>query len=252
MEALLSMLACIFGGRRAAPSKYDYLINEKMPLYSDNPRVPYQSDKMMCYGTTTTAKSTPRGLAIASEVDDFELDSEYDSDAPPIKTEEEIADDIVPLLRRARRNDERLQRQILSALGEDTTWTRKLAEHCLDNIIECVEQGRNHMGDAMCEALDKATDAADDEFAFPRRHPESVDGFIAIVAVGILAQMQGAWVLEFLGFGEAIRQEEGAVYRKGSVASWWTREYGDYIPMGSVYKYLRALDMVDEEETGDL
>jgi hypothetical protein len=140
-----------------------------------------------------------------------------------------------------------------------------MVEECLDNVIEYVEQGRVGMGDAMCEALDKATDTADEEFAFPRRHPQSLDGFIAIVSVGVLAELQGAWVLELLGFGEVRGKEElngsGEIamltsdkivftskYKSSSFAAWWAREYDAYIPSGSAYDYLHRLDMVESED----
>lgn len=125
----------------------------------------------------------------------------------------------------------------------------------------------------MISALDLATDLADQEFRFPRRHPDSVDGFIAIVSVGILAEMQGAWVLELLGFGQVKQSQDapgeeekedvgtpvvvkmstsdkivmGDRPRRGSVADWWAREYGEYIPRGGVYKFLRRLDMVESD-----
>lgn len=184
-----------------------------------------------------------------------------------------IAKKIVNLMHKAEFNDDSLQIAITDVVGE-RRWTRKLIEECLDNVVELVEQGRQNMGDAMTEALDKVTDVADEEFAFPRRHPESVDGFIAIVSVGVLAEMQGAWVLELLGFGEVKDKDlEGMVEevdekravgevkmltsdkivlgekaRRGSVADWWMREYKAYIPEGRVETFFTRLDMVDPAE----
>jgi hypothetical protein len=120
------------------------------------------------------------------------------------------------------------------------------------------------MGGAMCAALDRATDVADDEFAFPRRHPQSLDGFIAVVSVGVLAELQGAWVLELLGFGEVRGKEEmdgtGEIamltsdkivfsprFKSNSFAAWWSREYAAYIPEDSIYAYLNRMDMVEFE-----
>ncbi|GAB1315289.1 ESX-4 secretion system protein EccC4 [Madurella fahalii] len=177
------------------------------------------------------------------------------------RTVEEVAEAVARLLWLAEWNDDALQSRISEAVG-DRRWNRKMVEECLNYVIEYVEQGRVQMGAAMCEALDKATDIADEEFAFPRRHPESLDGFIAIVSVGVLAEMQGAWVLELLGFGE-VRGKETAEKtgevamltsdkivmspnpRSCSVAAWWAREYQAYIPRDSVASYLRRMDMIE-------
>ncbi|KAK3326884.1 hypothetical protein B0H66DRAFT_170934 [Apodospora peruviana] len=251
MEVIRSMFACIFGDRRRSTSfpsvgGYTELTDEKMPLYLEN--TPYMADNMMiAYGATRTLAAPPPA---------------YYSDKPPL-SDEEMADDVVRLLRRAEWNDESLQRRVRNIVG-DGSWSRKMVEECLDNVIEAVEDGRRYMGEAMCEALDRATDIADEEFTFPRRHAQSVDGFIAIVAVGILAQMQGPWVLDVLGFGEVEDREEirspcgeeelsmspssklvpSLKMRPGSVAAWWAREYAAYIPEGGIYEYFRGLGMV--------
>jgi hypothetical protein len=249
------MLACITGRRGRHEDGYTELIyDDKMaPLYSDNEPYP-QHDAMNYYhaygyGTTTAAP-------ITATYRDEEVDT---------RSVEEIAREVARLLWRAEYNDDGLQCRISDAVGE-RRWNRKMVEECLDNIIEYVEQGRARMSEAMCAALDKATDVADDEFAFPRRHPQSLDGFIAIVSAGVLAELQGAWVLELLGFGEVRGKEEveagigeiamltsdKIVYsdrpRPNSFAAWWTREYAAYIPTGSVYTYLKRMDMVELED----
>ena len=234
MELIRSMMACGRQGRREGYTELVY--DDKMALYSDNE--PYtQHDAMTYYGGPAPTTGTDK------------------------RTVEEIANEVARLLWLAEWNDDALQCRISEAVG-DRRWNRKMVEECLDNVIEYVEQGREQMGDAMCAALDEATDIADDEFAFPRRHPQSLDGFISIVSVGVLAQMQGAWVLEMLGFGEVSGKEavngtsEIAMLtsdkiaflsepRPGSVAAWWAREYKAYIPMGSIYSYLQRLDMVE-------
>jgi hypothetical protein len=254
MEGVRTMLACITGRRGRQEDGYTELIyDDKMAsLYSDNEPYP-QHDAMNYYhahgyGTTTPATATA-------------TDRDGGADTRSV---EEIAREVARLLWRAEWNDDGLQCRISDAMGE-RRWNRKMVEECLDNVIEYVEQGRAHMGKAMCAALDKATDVADDEFAFPRRHPQSLDGFIAVVSVGVLAELQGAWVLELLGFGEVRGKEEVAagtgeiamltsdkiVYsdqpRPNSFAAWWTREYAAYIPTGSVYGYLKRMDMVELE-----
>ncbi|KAK4139030.1 hypothetical protein BT67DRAFT_438350 [Trichocladium antarcticum] len=237
MELIRSWMAC---GRRGGRGGYTELIyDDKVALYSDNE--PYtQHDAMSYHGDSAPVTG------------------------PATRTVVEIADDVARLLWRAGRNDDALQCGISEAVG-DRCWNRRMVEECLDNVIEYVEQGRAEMGDAMCAALDKATDFADYEFAFPRRHPQSVDGFIAIASIGILAEMQGAWVLELLGFGEVSGKEalngtsEVAMLtsdkiaflsepRPGSVAAWWAREYQAYIPIDSVYLYLQSFDMVELQD----
>ncbi|KAK3934765.1 ESX-4 secretion system protein EccC4 [Diplogelasinospora grovesii] len=208
MEVIRSMLQCILGGfrPRGRGEGYTELIDEKMPLNLDTQ---YTSDHMT-YGTS------PR-------------------------TVEDIGDEVVRLLRRAERNDEELQRRIRAAVGNEG-WSRDLVEEVLDGLAECVEDGRSRMNDAMCDALDKATDIADERFAFPRRHPKSVEGFIAIAAAGVFALMQGYWVMEKLGFSEE-GEGEIMVQTRGSTAfaSWWMRNYAPYIPKNSVRSYCRAL-----------
>ncbi|KAK4670675.1 uncharacterized protein QC763_213880 [Podospora pseudopauciseta] len=220
MATLRSILACLsFRRNRANRAGYTELLydsldshgqidNEKFGLYSDSP--PGNNHEEGQY------RSAPL-MAYTSSADDDEEQLVA------------IAKKIVNLMHKAEFNDDSLQIAITDVVGE-RRWNRKLIEECLDNVVELVEQGRQNMGDAMTEALDKVTDVADEEFAFPRRHPESVDGFIAIVSVGLLAEMQGAWA------------------RRGSVADWWMREYKAYIPEGRVETFFTRLDMVDPAE----
>ncbi|KAL2136983.1 hypothetical protein VTI74DRAFT_11165 [Chaetomium olivicolor] len=244
MEALRAMLACILGRRERLESYMELIYDDKMAaLYSD--AEPYASSGAMSYHHHSRTLS------------DLEIDT---------RSVEEVAREVARLLWLAQWNDDALQSRISDAVGEHRRWTRKMVEECLDNVIEYVEQGRDHgMGDAMCEVLDRVTDVADDEFAFPRGHPESLDGFIAIVSVGVLAELQGAWVLEMLGFGEvkgkveidgtgevAMSTSDKIVFstkpKPGSVADWWARKYEAYIPSGSAFSFLHRLDMVDLEE----
>ncbi|KAK4121175.1 hypothetical protein N657DRAFT_682838 [Parathielavia appendiculata] len=254
------MLACITGRQGRQDEGYTELIydDKTASLYSDNDSYP-QHDAMSYYqghgyGTTTVASPLL-----------FDSSPPFKGEGVDTRSVEDIAREVARLLWRAEWNDDGLQCRISDAVGE-RRWNRKMVEECLDNVIEYVEQGRARMGAAMCAALDKATDVADDEFAFPRRHPQSLDGFIAIVSAGILAELQGAWVLELLGFGEVRGKEEigygtgeiamltsdKIVYcdqpRPNSFAAWWTREYDAYIPTGSVYNYLERMDMVELED----
>ena len=243
MEVLYAKLARIVRRRRRQKGYTKLVYDEKIALYSDNE--PYTQHNAISYGHNNNA--------------------DYDRIKPftennGIYSIEDIAKEVVQLLWQAEENDDALQCRISDAVG-DRRWSRKMVEACLDKVIECVEQGRFEMGDAMCGALDTATDIADDEFTFPRRHPQSLGGFIAIVSVGVLAKLQGAWVLEPLGFGEirrrkevegiggiAIRRSDKIIFLKKprsiSFAAWWAREYEAYIPSGALYSYLRRMGMV--------
>jgi hypothetical protein len=260
MEVLRSILACVFGRRGEQDGYTELVYDEKMALYSDSEpyaheyNEPYaQYDAMSYYHGHGGHDYSPSYGATAPPVEDNDT-----------RSVEDIAREVARLLWRAEANDDALQCGISEAVG-DRRWNRKMIEACLDAVIQYVEQGRFEMGDAMCAALDKATDTADDEFAFPRRHPQSLDGFIAIVSVGVLAELQGAWVLELLGFGEVRGKEalegtsEIAMFtsdkivlaskpRPISFAAWWAREYAAYIPEGAVYSYLRRMDMGQLEE----
>ncbi|KAK4237495.1 hypothetical protein C8A03DRAFT_34568 [Achaetomium macrosporum] len=266
MEMLRAMLACILR-QRGRHDGYTELIydNDKMAaLYSDNWNEPYdtQHEAMSYYdhdANPINADDDNGATAFNEKAAAFDTDTDTDP-----RSVEDIAREVARLLWRAEWNDDALQAAISDCVGEQRAWNRRMVEACLDGVIGYVEQGRRLMGNAMCAALDTATDIADEAFAFPRRHPPSLDGFIAIVSVGVLAQLQGAWVLELLGFGEVRGKEEMGdrevamltsdkiVFweepKPGSFAAWWAREYADYIPEGSVYSYLRQLDMIESEE----
>lgn len=254
MEMLCTTLACMCCRRGRREDGYTEVpYDDKMaPLYSDD--APYAAHDAMQYHD-----DHPHGDDAATA-----LVLHTNPTATDTRTVEDVAREVARLLWRAECNDDALQGAISAVVGE-RRWNRRMVEACLDRVIEYVERGRARMGGAMCEALDRATDVADDEFAFPRRHPASLDGFIAIAAVGVLAELQGAWVLELLGFGEVRGKEELEGTREiamltsdkivfapkpkpGTVAAWWAREYGDYIPGGSVYSFLRRMDMVESAE----
>ena len=258
MEIARAMLPCM-PRRRGAQEGYTELVyDDKMAaLYSDNE--PYtQHDAMSYYDGGATDPITDYDNAY-NEKHTLARDDDRD-----VRTVEEVAAEVARLLWRAEWNDDALQGRISDAVGE-RRWNRKMVEECLDCVIEYVEQGRFEMGGAMCAALDRATDVADDEFAFPRRHPQSLDGFIAVVSVGVLAELQGAWVLELLGFGEVRGKEAmdgtGEIamltsdkivfsprFKSNSFAAWWAREYAAYIPEDSIYAYLNRMDMVEFED----
>jgi hypothetical protein len=259
------MLACILRqrGRHDGYTELTYDDDKMAALYSDydNDQGYSTQHEVMSYYYDTDASPINDEDYDGATTTAFNEKAGLDSDARSV---EEVARDVARLLWRAECNDDALQAAISSCVGEQRAWNRKMVEACLDGVVGYVEQGRRLMGDAMCAALDTATDVADEAFAFPRRHPASLDGFIAIVSAGVLAQLQGAWVLELLGFGEVRGkvEEEGREVamltsdkivfweepKPGSFAAWWAREYADYIPEGSVYSYLRQLDMIETED----
>ncbi|KAK4185589.1 hypothetical protein QBC35DRAFT_439057 [Podospora australis] len=266
MDAIHSMLGCLSLRRRRSREGYTELIfdesSEKQQLEQyyhdrDNEKDGSYYNDNDHYDDCPSSPPPPQ----YQPVDSMVYSSSHEESEDEIIAN--IARDVVRLLFEAEWNDDVLQGKIVACVGENRRWNRRLVEECLDNIIEYVEQGRQHMGEAMVEALDKVTDIADECFAFPRRHPASVDGFIAIVSVGVLAEMQGAWVLELLGFGEVASRMEssdgevkmltsdkivvGLKPRRGSMADWWTRSYETYIPRGGVCSFLKRLDMLDTE-----
>ncbi|KAL2139415.1 hypothetical protein VTI28DRAFT_5229 [Corynascus sepedonium] len=270
METVRAMLGCV-ARRQARHEAYPQLIyDEKMaPLYSDDDDgdAPYPPHDTMSYyhhyGAATPATSDD---GHAPWDGDDEKRGYYYTREDDTRTVEDVAKEVAELLFRAEWNDDELQTRISDAVGE-RRWNRKMVEECLDGVIGYVERGRTGgMGAAMRAALDKATDEADEAFAFPRRHPESLDGFIAIVSAGVLAELQGAWVLELLGFGEVRGKEElgdgtGEIAmltsdkivpspnpKPNSFAAWWTRAYDAYIPTGSVYAFLDRMDMIEPED----
>ena len=273
MEALRAMLACIFGRRRGADDGYTELVyDDKMAMFSDtDPYYPvnhesYQQQQPYWdhepYAQHDAMSYYPSHAYGAPDTTATYADDNFTPGRERERSPDAVGRDVARLLWEADWNDDALQGRISEAVGGQS-WNRKMVEACLDGVIEYVERGRDDgMGLAMCDALDRATDVADEAFEFPRRHPESLDGFIAIVAAGMLADMQGAWVLELLGFGEVGGKEEiegtrdiamltsdKIVFsdrpRPLSFAAWWAREYADYIPDGAAYTYLHRMDMVE-------
>ncbi|KAK4113408.1 hypothetical protein N656DRAFT_616446 [Canariomyces notabilis] len=264
MEKMIrSILACIIAGREEPQGYTQLIFDEKLAQYAD-----YQlpaSPELICHEKMAPYTDEPEESYTQPEPMTYDVASVPSLATEDARTVEEVAREITRLLWQAEWNDSALQTHISNEL-RGRCWTRKMAEECLDNVIEYVEQGRAHMGDAMCETLDRVVDIADEEFAFPRGHPPSLDGFISIVSAGVLADMLGAWVLELLGFGEvrgktAPSADAGWVSmltsdkitlsetpKNNSYAAYWMTEYAAYIPPDSVVKYWSRLDMVKSED----
>ncbi|KAK4224679.1 hypothetical protein QBC38DRAFT_12316 [Podospora fimiseda] len=249
MDSLRSFLSCLLFRSRAKEGYTELLYDSSStePLFYNNEKY-----------TDSPPSSPPPSYQDQYQTPQF---MEYTTE------ETVLGEAIAHLLYTASSNDDALQSAILKQVGPNRKWNRQLIEEILDNIIEYVEGGRTKMGEAMVTSMDLVTDIADESFTFPRNHPESLDGFIAVVSAGILGEMMGAWVLELLGFGivksEAAEKDEkngwsGGVVsmstsdkislgdrpRKGTFADWWARGYGEYIPRGGVYSFLKKLDMV--------
>ena len=156
------------------------------------------STSKLNYGTATTTLT----MITTTEVPKATAEEREPGKRDNAQSDEATALAVSRLLRCAPRQDETLQRRITAVLG-GRGWARKVVEETVDRVIEAVEQGRDSLGPAMLDAMDRATAMADQCFDFPRQHPESVDGFVASVAVGIVVLMLGPWVLDPLGFAEA-------------------------------------------------
>ncbi|KAH6687791.1 hypothetical protein F5X68DRAFT_231337 [Plectosphaerella plurivora] len=149
--------------------------------------------------------------------------------------------DFIYILLDAKKNDESLTQNLHEAVGT-SGWSERLAEKILDRLKITIVDGRNKMGDAMNEAVDKAYAAADKVFADivqnAKEHPLELAAtiVITIIAIGVLAEL-APLVVELLGFGEL-----GPI--EGSFAAWWEALYGGYIPAGSLFSYLQRLGMI--------
>jgi ElaB/YqjD/DUF883 family membrane-anchored ribosome-binding protein len=121
-------------------------------------------------------------------------------DSRLVRSDQDVADDIVHLLRTAEKNGTTLRRQLSDAIGEQG-WIESIARAIVAALEKVVREGRDKMGPALAEAVDATEDAARDVFTFSKDHPYLVAGFVTIVAVGILVLM-APWVVEALGFSE--------------------------------------------------
>ncbi|KAK4243199.1 ESX-4 secretion system protein EccC4 [Corynascus novoguineensis] len=235
MKRLLRMLVSIFHRRgryrrRYTPDDYTALFSESESLIQDASANDHHD-----YDDATTLYTN----------DDIE----------ETRPRQDVASKVAYLLWRAENNDGALQIDVSKATG-GRQWNCKMAEDCLDNIIEYVGQGRDGMGFAMRQALDKVTDIADEEFKFPRNHPQSVYGFVVIVSAGVLAELQGAWVLQLLGFGDFTEEEKMTGTRQANTrepemslfAARWIVEYKGYIPDGSISSYLCRIQSLKRAE----
>lgn len=117
------------------------------------------------------------------------------------RTDDDIASDIVNILRTAEKNDSRLKRDLDDTVSTTAgVWTEGIAEAVLNKLVDLLSSdNREKLGPAVEEAMNKAEEVANDIFDFARDHPVAVTVFITILAIEILYFM-APWVLEVLGF----------------------------------------------------
>lgn len=116
------------------------------------------------------------------------------------QSDDEMVADIISILRTAEKTGPSLQHRLRAAIGT-RSWTESLARAVLNGVIDLVQEGREKMGPAMADALERVEDEAHAAFKFAKDHPREVlAGLVIIVAVGILVVMMAPWIVEALGF----------------------------------------------------
>ncbi len=125
---------------------------------------------------------------------------------PAIYTAEEIAANVVTILRCAEKQGPVLAKQVDDTVGAEG-WTEWLAENILKSLEIALKEGREKMGPALAQAYSSAVEIAEEEFydlfEYVKDHPLEVAAtvVISILAFGVLVALM-PWVLELLGFGE--------------------------------------------------
>jgi ElaB/YqjD/DUF883 family membrane-anchored ribosome-binding protein len=152
-----------------------------------------------------------------------------------VRSAQEISAEVVELLRTAEKNGPALQRRVRDVVGEQG-WTENIARAIVGGLETVIKEGREKVGPALAEAIEKAEDAAKAVFAFSKEHPYLVAGFATIVAIGVLV-LVAPWVVEALGFGEL-----GPI--ADTFASWWQSTYAGFVPKGSLFSFFQRLGMV--------
>ena len=152
-----------------------------------------------------------------------------------VRSAQEISAEVVELLRTAEKNGPALQRRVRDVVGEQG-WTENIARAIVAGLETVIKEGREKVGPALAEAVEKAEEAANAVFTFSKDHPYLVAGFATIVAIGVLA-LVAPWVVEALGFGEL-----GPI--ADTFASWWQSTYAGFVPKGSLFSFFQRLGMI--------
>lgn len=117
------------------------------------------------------------------------------------RTPDEIATDVVALLRHAEKNDRRLKVELEDIVGiKSGSWALCVAKAIFSKLVELLlTNDTGKMGNAINDALQKVDEIAKTIYNFPRDHPVAVEVFCMVLAIGVLWFML-PWVLEVLGF----------------------------------------------------
>ena len=173
----------------------------------------------------------------------------------PRKTDNDVADEVVYLLRTAENNGPRLKALVCDIISAEG-WTEHIAKAVLGALEYIIQNWREKVGNALREAIDAAEAAADACFIFSMEHPYLTTGLLTIVAVGVLVWM-APWAVEALGFG--VRGPiAGMIFSKSfcvllvsvsvltepdTFAAAWQRTYAGFIPKGSLFSFFQRLGM---------
>ncbi|KAL8369903.1 hypothetical protein RB595_000318 [Gaeumannomyces hyphopodioides] len=150
------------------------------------------------------------------------------------RSAQEISAEVVELLRTAEKSGPSLQRRVRDVVDEQS-WTENIARAIVAGLENVIKEGREKVGQALAEAINKAEEAARAAFAFSQEHPYLTAGFVTIVAIGVLVAV-APWVVEALGFAQT-----GPV--ADTFASWWQSTYAGFVPKGSLFSFFQRLGM---------
>jgi hypothetical protein len=110
----------------------------------------------------------------------------------PERTAQDIAKDVITILRTTEKRGRELERALQNAVGE-YGWTENIAKAILGGLENVIKTGAT-VAEVMKEAIEKAASAA---VGFARDHPV----YCTILALGVLVLL-APWAIEALGFGE--------------------------------------------------
>ncbi|KAI9790612.1 MAG: hypothetical protein M1816_004944 [Peltula sp. TS41687] len=177
-----------------------------------------------------TSKASPTGFP--SEKTPFYQDTRTAEDAAAAK--------VIWTLQNAEKNGDELARAVQEIVSAAGGWTERIAVAILARLADALKQGSLVMGQAMREAYEKASAAAEAIEGFARDgwrdHPVYCTVFCIVVALGILIILTPV-IIHALGFGAM-----GPV--EGSFAAAWQSTYGGFVEAGSLFSYLQKLGML--------
>lgn len=113
---------------------------------------------------------------------------------------DDIAREVIQIILTAEKRGSDLRSRI-----EDTVdiegWTEGIAKAILAKLKQVIDAGWKDMGSVMQDAIDSASNSAQDIFQFAADHPEATSIFCTLVALGVLILI-APWVVEALGFSQ--------------------------------------------------